>query len=486
MNIGFQRELSKGTVLTVDYVRNIGTHFLLGIDENHTGDAALLNVPAANAAIARTLGFCGVATINAAIAGCPTDPLGPVDAANLAAAGQPYAERPAMISDFGSNGLDSPKDLNLGACPSPIGGMGAPCAFGGANPDVGPTSFLEPVGRSLYNAMDVKLTQNVRHPLPGIKYLNSQISYTYSRFKYCGSSNGLASPGTPENQDQDFIDASLDNRSSCRFFGPSLLDRTHQLNFGGYADIPKGFQLGVVGHVWSPLAITPLLNDPGSTGAPGAIFVSDLTGDGTVDDPLPLAQTDPTCGTFGGNCNYKLAGSGAFGRSLSAAGLTKAVNNYNANIAGQTVTPAGQALINAGMFTESQLLLLGATPSTITYVDPSDPTGQRTIPGVVPGEVGPSWLKTVDFQVSWIGHIGERLTITPSVGLFNVFNFRNWDSAGNTLSGALSGQGGSINGTFGNFFRPEGGTRSNAIGTGTGVFSLGAPRAIEWGLKFQF
>ena len=474
MNIGIQREIAKGTVLTVDYVRNIGTHFLLSVDENHTGDAAFLNQPAALNAINTT---------NEAFGCGPITPGAP-GTANLSGISCAI-ENGATIADYAGNGLDSPKDLNVGACPSPFGGIGAPCAFGGTNPNVGPTAFLEPIGRSLYNAMDIKLTKNSTNPLPGIKYLNGQVSYTLSRFKYCGSSNGLASPGTPENQDQDFIDAALDNRSPCRFYGPTLLDRTDQLNFGGYADVPGGFRLGLVGHIWSPLAITPLLNDPGSSGAPGAIFVSDFTGDGTVDDPLPLGQTDPTCGSYGGSCNYKLAGTGAFGRSLSPKGLTRAVNAYNGVIANNTVTPAGQALINAGLITESQLIALGATPSTITYVDPSDPTGATLIPGVIPREVGPSWMKTVDLQISWVGHVGERLTIEPSVGFFNVFNFRNWDASGNTLSGALSGAGGSINGTFGNGVNGIG-TRTNAIGTGTGVFSLGAPRAIEWGLKFTF
>ena len=142
MNIGFQREIAKGTVLSVDYVRNVGTHFLLGIDENHTGDASILNLAAANSAIATTLGFCGVGTINAAISSCPSDPLGPADAANLAAGNTPYKPRPATIADFGSNGLDSPKDLGLGSCLAPApAGMGAPCAFGGANPNVGPHVF---------------------------------------------------------------------------------------------------------------------------------------------------------------------------------------------------------------------------------------------------------------------------------------------------------------------------------------------------------
>jgi hypothetical protein len=473
MNIGVQREIAKGTVLTIDYVRNVGTHFLLSVDENHTGDAALLNSGAALNAIDATNESFGCGDITPGAPGT----------ANLTGINCAI-ENGATIADYAGNGLDSPKDLNVGACNGPTG-IGAQCAFGGANPNIGPTAFLEPVARSEYNAMDVKLTQNVHNPLPGIRYLNLQVSYTLSRFRYCGSSNGLASPGTPENQDQDFIDAALDNRSTCRFYGPTLLDRTNQLNFGGYADIPGHFRLGLVGHIWSPLAITPLLNDPGSAGAPGAIFVSDFTGDGTVDDPLPLGQTDATCGSYGGNCNYKLAGTGAFGRSLSPAGLSKAVNNYNSTIANTQITPAGQALVNAGLITAAQLVELGGTPSTITYTDPAT---QNPLPGVIPGEVGPAWLKTVDFQIAWEKRIGERLTIQPSVGFFNIFNFRNWDASGNTLSGALSGQGNSINGTFGNLLAHPNSdqTRSNAIGTGTGVFALGAGRAIEWGLKFTF
>ena len=195
LNIGFQREISKGTVLSVDYVRNIGTHFLLSIDENHTGDAALLNTPAALSAINATNASFGCGPITPGAPGAPTTNLSGITCA---------IENGATIADYAANGLDSPKDLNVGACPSTIGGIGKPCAFGGSNPNVGPTAFLEPTARTLYNALDVKLTQNVHNPVPGIKYLNMQVSYALSRFKYCGSSNGLASPGTPENQDAGF------------------------------------------------------------------------------------------------------------------------------------------------------------------------------------------------------------------------------------------------------------------------------------------
>src|SRR5437016_9432362 len=46
-NIGVQRELHPGTVLTVDYIRHVGLHSLLGYDTNHVGDATYLNVNAA-------------------------------------------------------------------------------------------------------------------------------------------------------------------------------------------------------------------------------------------------------------------------------------------------------------------------------------------------------------------------------------------------------------------------------------------------------
>ena len=40
MNVGVQRELKSGLVLSVDYIRNVGTRYLLGIDENHAGTFA--------------------------------------------------------------------------------------------------------------------------------------------------------------------------------------------------------------------------------------------------------------------------------------------------------------------------------------------------------------------------------------------------------------------------------------------------------------
>ena len=56
MNIGIQRQIGKG-VLTVDYLRNIGLHFQVGVDVNHIGDSRYLEMNAALNAIAATAGL---------------------------------------------------------------------------------------------------------------------------------------------------------------------------------------------------------------------------------------------------------------------------------------------------------------------------------------------------------------------------------------------------------------------------------------------
>ena len=43
MNVGVQHEIRRGTVITVDYLRNVTTHTLLGLDANHVGDSRYFN-----------------------------------------------------------------------------------------------------------------------------------------------------------------------------------------------------------------------------------------------------------------------------------------------------------------------------------------------------------------------------------------------------------------------------------------------------------
>jgi hypothetical protein len=76
--------------------------------------------------------------------------------------------------------------------------------------------------------------------------------------------------------------------------------------------------------------------------------------------------------------------------------------------------------------------------------------------------------------------IKERLFLKPSVGFYNIFNFSNFDLPSSTMSGLLAGTAGSINGT------DPAAHNTNRVGVGSGVFTLGSPRQIEFSLKVIF
>ena len=182
MNVGIQRQLWNGTVLSVDYLRNIGVHFLLDYDTNHVGDARYLNQPAALAAIS--------ATNNAFSCGTGTD-AATIDCAIAAG---------ATIHDYAGKGLDSANAFASGLpCPT--------CAFAGVNPNLGQNQMLFPIGRSVYNGLDFKLVSNVNKPMRGVKRLNYQVAYSLSRF-------------VSEAQDQDFINPAADFANTSRYSGP--------------------------------------------------------------------------------------------------------------------------------------------------------------------------------------------------------------------------------------------------------------------------
>ena len=409
MNFGVQRELRQGMVLSADYVRNVATHTLLSIDVNRTGDSRFLNIENA------------VAAINATIGGC-----GPVTQATASAGIACYmgANATASISDFAANGLDSTVDLTGGSpCLTP-------CAFAGIEPNVGFLQMLFPTGRSVYNGLQMALKQDVKAPFPGARHMNLQVSYALSR--YISQAN-----------DGDFINNALDQRNPVHFTGPTSLDRTHQFSFGGVFDLPLALRLSFGAHFSTALPRTMTLPQ---TGSPGEIFRTDVDGDGQTGDPLPGTNI------------------GAFGRSVKTGDLNKVLSAYNGSLAG-TSTPAGQALVDAGLVTQSQLSQLNAI--------------QQPIPLAPAGEVGLGAFRSLDMKLAWVYKIRERFSIEPSFSAYNVLNFANFDGAGGRLSGELNGQAGSINGTT-----PA--NRTNRIGPGTGTFSFGAPRQLEFGLRLTF
>ncbi len=426
MNVGFQRQLGKGVVWTADYLRNVGTHTLLAIDVNHVGDVRFFNKTNAQNAINATLTACGAATIDQAIANCPGihGPISPSNPTNG-----------ATIADFAGNGLDSGTNLCFGfSCPT--------AAFPGQNPILGVNQMLFPAGRSVYNGFDTSLKANVTNPFSGVKALYWQLSYSLSR--YVGSA-----------LDSDFINTAIDNNKPTDFLGPNGLDRTHQFSFGGTFDFPGYIRFGVVGHVYSPLAVTMTLPAPG----PGGIFISDTTGDGSGDGSGVYGVGDPVPGT-------KI---GSFGRDIKSGDLASFIANYNSTQAGQA-TPAGQVLISNGLMTLQQLQALGGVLPTLA-APPS-------------GNVGLGWLKTFDFKLSYPRKMGENFQIEPSVSVFNAFNNANFDLPGNTMSGVLALQGDTA--TTGTVNTTTKANRTTRVTPGSGVFDLGAPRVFEFGLKLSF
>ena len=72
--------------------------------------------------------------------------------------------------------------------------------------------------------------------------------------------------------------------------------------------------------------------------------------------------------------------------------------------------------------------------------------------------------------------------------MFNLFNFANFNLPPGAMTGWLNEGAGSINSVQTTIQPGQTGPQSNTfrVGNGTGVFALGAPRVIEWGLKLTF
>jgi hypothetical protein len=428
MNIGVQRQLTKGGVLTVDYLRNIGLHFQMGIDVNHAGDSRYLETNAALNAIKQTI------LANLAPGTCKHN----ATVKNAESIVQCYIDNnpAASINDFANNGLDSGYAYYGGYSAQYFGltpDTGA--AFGGVNPSVGSMFMNFPMGRSVYNGLQSEYRQQKTDPFRGVRNMDLTVNYTLSRFESTGGN------------DQHFTPNATDFRNPTAFMGPTSQDRTHQFKFGATFDFAHhGPRLSVIGGVASPQPSNLTVPTQGTV---GEIFRSDLTGDGTFGDLIDSASG--------------IGHPGSFMRSVSPQHLASAIANFNSTVAG-TLTPAGQALVTAGLFTQAQLVTLGAVVPTI-QAPPANNAGN-------------GFYKDVDTIFSWPFKLREKLTVLPSVSFFNIFNFVNYGSLG-----GLTGGDGSINGTSSGV---NAATNTYRIGRGSGVFAVGAPRETEFGLRFDF
>ncbi len=437
-NGGIQRELFKGAIFSANYVHTATLKVPLVIDVNHVGAARFLNTTSAKNAVVNTLAYCNAPTVEAAAApgGCAPS------ATKTAPAPTPFA---ADITTFAANGLDSGNQYS--------GGYAAafnnqtPAAFAGANPNLGLGEFILPVGRSGYDALQIVYREQVSHPVPGITSGNFQASYSLSR-----SQNPVS--GT-NNGDQFFNSLPYDFDNPNRYMGRSALDHTNELSFGGGVAVKYGLSVNVIGHFYSAPPTTLSLDN--TSGAAGEIFRTDVTGDGTTGDLMP--------GTEPGDYMHRIKG----------AGLNKLINNYNATNAGQP-TPAGLALINAGVLSQSQLGLLGAVQQQIATA----PTTPLNNPA----------FRTFDVSASYpvrFTRFREGLSLEPGVAIYNVTNMANFGHFGGVLANVATA-GGPVGATNNFLNGPNNLDVQNSLRTqrGSGTFDQGAPRTTEFQLKLNF
>ena len=425
VNLGIQREIRPGAVLTADYVHQNAVRIGQQVDVNHVGDARYFNPAAAQAAVAATLANLNVTSVDEAIA------------------------KGASITDFATNGLDSGVNVNGGYSPQYYNGPGTAnnAAFPGVNSALGLGEFQFPSGRSGYDALQVNFRQQKTHPFKGIVDSNLEVSYAYSRF--------VTSIGGTSSSDGFFAGGTWDNRDPNRFIGYGNLDHRHNFAFGGSVTVAHGPQISLIGHLLSAAPTSLQLDN--TNGSPGQIFVTDWTGDGTTGDLLQ--DTNP----------------GAYMRNIDGHGLNRAINNYNSKYA-NTPTPAGQVLINNKIFTQAQLQALGGVQQPIaaapTYGLENSPIRQVDASLSYPIRLGRF-------------HLGEATTLLPGLAAYNVGNFGNYDSPQGFLINATNApDGGSDNYVNGaNNYTIKNGNR---VQRQSGTLDAGAGRSLEYQLKLIF
>src|ERR1044071_7483196 len=210
MNIGIQREIKPGLVLTVDFVRNRGVHFNQTTDLNRIGAANTLDVGIARDAIMATNDDVGCpAVVSAAAINCAI------------AAG-------ATIANYA--------DFGLGAG-SALDGF----AFRGVNPNFRTMGTIQPLGLSRYSALTVDLRGRLVKNWHFLKDVTGTMNYTLSRFQSTGG-------------DQDFLSGSAFNDGPTKFYGPAGLDRTHQISVGFLSNLPWNINVNTTTRIASPLS----------------------------------------------------------------------------------------------------------------------------------------------------------------------------------------------------------------------------------------
>ena len=251
-------------------------------------------------------------------------------------------------------------------------------------------------------------------------------------------------------------------------FGASGLDRTHQLAVTPTVELPGGPRLSMIALLASPLPLSGFVPQQNGGGVAGEIFRSDVSGDGTVGDLL-------SSGTY----------IGTLGR-YSPTQLDKSIKFYNDNVAGH-FTPAARP---CECRTLQRQPVGGAWSlcSAHILVQPTD--SSCGLPGRP--ATATNWLKTVDFRLH--GHFaGGRalpdssrtspssmpstlpISGVPTSQLSGILNGAPGTSLNNSTSPGVCGASTSFCTS-----------RLDRILPGSGAYSTGAPRQMQFGVRVIF
>jgi len=220
------------------------------------------------------------------------------------------------------------------------------------------------------------------------------LSYSLARAEASSASGGTA---------YEFGAVPIENRRWNRreVFGPTAADFTHNFSVASLLTAPGGFRLN---SRWTFRTAPPgnllVPNLGGAIAGAQGVFGTDLNGDGGPGPGAPRLDLLPG------------VNAGQFGRAVKDfRKLNRIIESFNQTYAGK-LTPHGQALVSAGLFTEAQLRRLGAVVPTIPLIPENSPNPWHN-------------LLVTDVRlgrpIAW-RRLREGVRITPFVDFINLFN----------------------------------------------------------------
>ncbi|MEP7076577.1 MAG: carboxypeptidase regulatory-like domain-containing protein [Acidobacteriota bacterium] len=429
-NIGFQHELKKGHVLSVDYVRLRGVRIPIQLqDLEDRRDARFFDEAAARTSIGNRIGQAPGAvnptTIATFLAANPTASIATFALANDTI----WTGQSDLTSARASHG-----------------------------------------GFSLYQGIQISLRGRFGdHMFHGLNiHGHNLIGETNYTLAYALAEN-KATSGSGRSE---FLAGAIDNRDLNKAFGPSGFDRRHVLTIDLSNKLIGGFRLDQRYFFFTPTPFNLLI--PNNRGTSG-LFTSDFNGDGS-NTTTPRGDLLP-----GTNV-------GSFGRRIrNLAELNEFLGNYNSQFAGQ-LTPAGQRLVDAGIFTKDQLVALGGAMPFIPLVPEGNPDPFQNV-------------FYADYRLSRPIKIWkEGWSLEPSLSVFNVFNNAPLNSysglaipsvcnAVSAICPAATGRTGTVVTTFGalnyDYAHPQTADVGNDLSRARGLNTVNR-RQLQFGLRFTF